>query len=56
MLQSLQSVWAYRGFVLGNVKREFQLKCQALLVRSTKLSEKSTLGANSSRMTSIQKL
>lgn len=26
MLQSLQSVWAYRGFVLGNVKREFQLK------------------------------
>ena len=26
MLDMLRSVWAYRGFVLGNVKREFQLK------------------------------
>lgn len=26
MLGMLRSVWAYRGFVLGNVKREFQLK------------------------------
>lgn len=26
MLSMLRPVWAYRGFVLGNVKREFQLK------------------------------
>lgn len=26
MLSLLRPVWAYRGFVLGNVKREFQLK------------------------------
>jgi lipopolysaccharide transport system permease protein len=26
MLNSLYSLWAYRGFILGNVKREFQLK------------------------------
>lgn len=26
MLAMLRSVWAYRGFVLGSVKREFQLK------------------------------
>jgi lipopolysaccharide transport system permease protein len=26
MLNVLRPVWAYRGFVLGNVKREFQLK------------------------------
>ena len=26
MLNSLYSLWAYRGFILGSVKREFQLK------------------------------
>jgi lipopolysaccharide transport system permease protein len=26
MLNSLYSLWAYRGFIFGNVKREFQLK------------------------------
>lgn len=25
-MKSLQAVWAYRGFILGSVKREFQLK------------------------------
>ena len=26
MLTALYSLWAYRGFILGSVKREFQIK------------------------------
>jgi len=26
MLSIFKNIWAYRGFILGNVKREFQMK------------------------------
>lgn len=34
-MKQLQTVWAYRGFILGSVKREFQLKYRNSLLGAT---------------------